>query len=386
MQVSSSLSLADVCSQLGLLDSAVLDVSQHSSRYYTRFERPKRTGGTRLISASKGTLKSMQRALLDGLLSGYSLPEHVQGCVRGRSPVTNARIHVGQPVVVNIDLVDFFGSVSFDMIAQVFIERFRFDEEAAEIFARLTVSGGGLPQGAPTSPYLANLAALELDNAIMRYCDQTVGKDNFRYSRYVDDITISGALALQELLPSIYECIVRNGFMPNVNKTRVLRRSIRQSVTGVVVNEHANVPKTLIRHIRQQLYYCEKWGLKEHCETRGIAPASFVRELRGKIGYIGAIRPDLATEFALTLRQAAQDLEESEEEHNLQVLKGMIDRDLLAQFYYGYSRERHRAAPAGIQVDPEGELVVRAFQLEPEQGWKYFAIAGMRRLKVSTSS
>lgn len=383
MQVSPSLSLADVCSQLGLLDSAVLDVSQHSSRYYRTFERPKRSGGTRLISASQGRLKSMQRALLDGLLAHYPLPNHVHGCVRGRSPATNARLHVDQPVVINIDLTDFFGSVSFDIVTQIFTEKFRFSEEAAEVFARLTVAGGGLPQGAPTSPILSNIAALELDDAVMNCCQQAVGKDNYRYSRYVDDITISGALSLQSILPDVYESIKQSGYEPNIKKTRVLRRSIRQSVTGLVVNKHISVPKTLIRNVRQQLYYCKRWGTKEHCEERDIRPDIFLKELRGAIGYIGSAQPELAAEFGAALSAAARDLDESHEEVNLRLLKRMIDNDELAMFYYGHSGRRYRAAPAGIIVDPEGTLVVRAFQLKPEQGWRYFVIADIRRLRVS---
>ena len=381
MQVGSSLNLMDICSHLGLMPSAVLDVSQHSWRHYTKFERPKRAGGVRIISASQGRLKSMQRVLLDGFLTDFPMPAHVHGCVKGRSIATNAQIHVDQDVVINVDLSNFFGSVCFDTVRQIFIENFRLDEEAAEVFARLTVVGGGLPQGAPTSPVLANLAALALDTDIMRTCDDAVTSNGFRYSRYVDDITISGVMELVTLLPKIYECIERNGFSPNVKKTKILRRSIRQSVTGVVVNKKPSVPKTLIRKVRQQLYYCQKWGIKEHCESKGIRPDRFLKAIRGSIAYIGATKPDLATEFAFALYTAAADLEETLEEINLRLLKQMIDNGEVASFYY--HREQHRAAPSAITVDNEDTLLVRAFQLLPEQGWRFFLLSEIQDLEVA---
>jgi RNA-directed DNA polymerase len=381
MQDGSSLNLEDVCSHLGIMSSAVLDVSQHAWRHYTKFARPKRTGGVRIISASQGRLKSMQRVLLDGLLADFPMPAHVHGCVKGRSAATNAQMHVDREVVINVDLSNFFGSVCFDTVKQVFIEHFRFDEDAAEVFARLTVIGGGLPQGAPTSPVLANLAALKLDAEIMRTCDEAVTSSGYRYSRYVDDITVSGVIDLVALVPKIYECIDRNGFSPNVKKTKILRRSIRQSVTGVVVNKKLSVPKTLIRKVRQQLYYCQKWGIKEHCESQGIRTDRFLKTLRGSIAYIGATKPDLATEFAFALYTAAADLEETLEEINLRLLKQMIDNGEVAEFYY-YG-EKHRAAPSAITVDNEDVLLVRAFQLSPEQGWRFFLLSEIQDLEVA---
>lgn len=385
MQGGSSLSLEDVCSRLGLLPSAVLQVSQQACRHYTKFERQKRAGGVRVISASQGRLKWMQRVFLDGVLSDFPMPPHVHGGVKGRSPASNARMHVDQDVVINIDLSNFFGNVCFDTVSRILMEKFHFDEDAAEVFARLTIVGGSLPQGAPTSPALANLAALPLDEDIMLVCRGAVSNQVFQYSRYVDDITISGGTELVALLPKIYESIKRNGFSPNVKKTRILRRSIRQSVTGVVVNKKPSVPKTLIRKVRQQLYYCRKWGIKEHCEDQGVTPERFLKAIRCSIAYIGTINPDLATEFRFELSAVAADLEEIPEEGNLRLLKKMIDDEEIADFDY-FDDERYRAAPSAIMVDSEETLLVRAFQLLPEQGWRYFVVSDMRDLEVAKSA
>lgn len=384
MQGNPPLGLADVCSRLGISVDALLETTQHSWRYYTKFERRKRSGGVRTISASTDRLKSLQRIVLDGLLALFPMPEHVHGCVKGRSAVTNARLHVGQAVVINIDLSDFFATVSFDMVSEIFAKHFHFDEQASEVFARLSVVGGGLPQGAPTSPALANIAALQLDADIIERCKQALAPEDFQYSRYVDDITISGGAGLVDFVPEIYKVIERHGFEPNIKKTKILRRTNRQSVTGVVVNEHANVPKGVLREIRQQVYYCNKFGVQEHCDSLGITPKHFLKTIRGQIGYISRVKPELAKGFAIMLDLAVADMEETTEERTLRRLKKMIDNDEIASFFYDPDI-RHLVAPASITVDPEQTLVLKAFQLTPEQGWRYFDIARIRNMKLIKS-
>jgi RNA-directed DNA polymerase len=383
MQESSSLSLGDICSRLGLLPDAVLQVSRDSRKYYSKFNRRKRTGGWREISASKGQLKWMQRTLLDGVLAQFEMPPHVHGCVKGRSALSNAQTHVDRDVVINVDLADFFGHVSLLMVMRLLVHYFAFQEDAAEVFAELTVTDGVLPQGAPTSPVLANLAALKLDSALMDLCKEHAKDGDFRYSRYVDDITISGGTELVELLPKIYHIIESNGFTPSVQKTKILRRHARQAVTGIVVNKRASVPKTLLRKLRQHIYYCHRWGIKEHCENLGLTPEQFLKTIRGSIGYIGRANPELAMEFAIALTEANQALDETREDRNLKLLKQMIDEDVIAAFRY--IEDEVVAAPASLTVDPEGVLLVRAFQLQPDQGWKYFSLSEIRRLNSSAT-
>jgi RNA-directed DNA polymerase len=379
MQPDSSLSLDDVCTRLGWSSSAIRELARDARGYYSKFERRKRTGGTRLICASQGRLKWLQRAFLDGFLAPIEMPPHVQGCVKGRSARTNAELHVNKEVVINIDLRDFFGSVSLNMVTQLFIDKLAFEEEAAEIFAALVAMDGLLPQGAPTSPAIANLIALKLDDDILRICSQA----SCSYSRYVDDITISGGNELVELLPTIYEAIEKRGFVPNTNKTRILRKHVRQSVTGVVVNTKATVPKSLLRDLRQQIYYCERWGVKEHCETLGVRPSQFLKETWGKIGYVANIRPELAVPLHESLSRSAESLEETHEDKILEQLKVMIDSELVASFRYERERRPRVATPVAIIVDPEGVLLLRAFQLKPSPGWKFYSLSDMHDLKTA---
>lgn len=384
MENTSPLSLEDVCNRLGFLPEAIVQLARVAPNYYQKFDRKKRAGGTRTISASQGKLKWAQRAFLDGVLGTFEMPAHVQGCVKGRSAVTNAEMHVNRDVVINIDLSDFFGSVSLHMVTQLLVDTFNFGEDAAEVFAALCINDGVLPQGAPTSPTLANLVALKLDDTILTVIRSTLPNAEFSYSRYVDDITISGGTELVELLAVFYQCIEKTGFIPNIRKTKILRRNSRQTVTGLVVNKKATVRKKILRKLRQHIYYCQRWGLNEHCETLGISQNEFLKQIKGMLGYIATVRPDLALDLSVSLSASARDVELTAEEINLKLLKQMIDNEQVCSFKYPTEEWGKRieciAAAVSLSVDPEGQLMLRAFQLQPEQGWKYFVVADMDKL------
>jgi len=380
MELKSGLSLAEICRELGLDPQFLVDLAQNAPAYYSTFDRRKRSGGVRPIAASQGSLKRTQRLILDGLLAKLSMPAHVHGCVKGRSAVTNAEKHVNQEVVINMDLSSFFGSISLPRVKQLLLRLLDCDDNAAQMLAQLLTFNNQLPQGAPTSPALANLEALPMDDQIMQICREGVGENQFAYSRYVDDITMSGASALVELIPKIKTAIEGCGFNVNGNKTRILRQSTRQSVTGVVVNKKLNVPKKLIRRLKQHLYYCQKYGLKAHAEWRGMGPHSMLRQLKGQIGYLNMTQPDLARTLNYDLEQFVPQTKPSREELRLRLLKHMIEEDLVAKF--SYENTARRAAPAEVFVDAKGKLCVRAFQLAPLQGWHTFKLSTIRRLKV----
>ncbi len=183
------LSLSTICQELGLQPQFLLDLGKDVAGSYQVFERVKRSGGMRKISASQGKLKRTQRLLLEEFLPRVPMPAHVHGCVKGRSIATNAEVHVNQEVVVNIDLTDFFGTISRETVVGILRQRYNCDYESSQALASLMTFENSLPQGAPTSPLLANLAALDLDAELIRICSvvATAKVGNFQYSRYVDD-------------------------------------------------------------------------------------------------------------------------------------------------------------------------------------------------------
>ena len=203
----------------------------------------------RWIEAPRKQLKSVQRLLLDRLLYRLRPTRFAQGFVPGRSIVTHARQHCGQQIVITMDLRDFFPSVAASRVADA-IEPLGLSEADASRIVALTTRRQRLPQGAPTSPHLANLACRGLD-ARLGGLASALG---WAYSRYADDFTFSGPADPGHLVAAI-EAIVRDeGFRVARHKTRVMGQHQRQMVTGLVVNDHVAVPREKRRLVRAMLH------------------------------------------------------------------------------------------------------------------------------------
>ena len=277
--------------------------------HYVRFTVPKRNGGERVILAPKPELKVLQRRVLRELLDRVPQAEPVHGFVPGRSIASNARPHVGREIVLNMDLQDFFPTITYRRVRGLFIalgysyavastlallctgyerEPFtRVDALHAE-GQRYYVSVGPrhLVQGAPTSPALSNLIARRLDRRLHGLA-QSCG---FHYTRYADDLTFSGADkgAALRILDVTQRIVADEGFAVNRCKTRLYPRSTRQAVTGVVVNDKTSTPRELRRRLRAILYNARFTGLE--AQNREGHP-DFAAHLRGLIAHVHAVNP-----------------------------------------------------------------------------------------------
>ena len=243
-----------------------------SERYRT-FEIPKRTGGMRLISAPRGLIRACQDELAPLLAQTYEAHPSAHGFLPARSVATNAQAHVNQRLVLNIDLLDFFPTINFGRIRGLFMARpFFMGAGAAAVMAQIVTHRNGLPQGAPTSPVLSNFIAATLDRRLTR-----LAKENgVHYSRYADDITFSTnkpnfppALAVTDgpsgrILPgeALERAIAAAGFSINPRKVRLQNQHQRQTVTGLVVNQSANVQRKRVRKIRAMIHAWRKFGLE----------------------------------------------------------------------------------------------------------------------------
>lgn len=371
----------DISQKLGLKPQFLLEAANAASTQYAIFDLPKRSGGFRTICSPKNELKWIQRTILEKLLWDFEMPQHVHGCVRGRSIVSNAEPHVNKPLVVTIDLKDFFGSIKPARVQKIYQDYFQCDQDSSRVLTQLTAYANCLPQGAPTSPTLANIAALPLDAAIIEICQEHFNL--FGYSRYVDDITISGDSKIALLLGKFYRAVYANGFRANADKLKASLPSNRQKVTGVIVNKKLSPPKKLIRKIRQQLYYCGKFGLEDHCHREGITARDFVNQIRGMLGYIGLTDPDLAEEFKVQLIKIRKGLSfgaPEEEERKFLILKFAVEEE--KTLIFAYEGLRIRAAPSELYIDDDGVKTMRAYQTFPENGWRRFNIISISSLKI----
>ena len=226
-------------------------------RNYTYVRVPRRHGPPRVLERPKLRLKEIQRWILHELLVWIPPHDAAHGFVRGRSARTHAALHTGRRVVLALDLEDFFASVAAARVYGIF-RTAGYPEAVAHTLTGLctnvvpveeSVPGEfrlsrrlatpHLPQGAPTSPALANLVAFHLD-ARLTGLAAALGA---RYSRYADDLTFSADHYLRPPHDAIATIARAEGFRVNAAKTRLMGRGSRQRVTGIVVNAHPNIAR-----------------------------------------------------------------------------------------------------------------------------------------------
>ncbi|WP_414564420.1 MULTISPECIES: reverse transcriptase family protein [unclassified Anabaena] len=183
-----------------------------------------------------------------------------------RSIVTNAEPHVGADVIINVDIKDFFHSISYRRVKGLF-RSFGYSESASTIFALLcTVTfvnhRSYLPQGAPTSPMITNLICRRLDRRLTEMAERL----GFRYTRYADDLTFSAShesvCNIGKVLRHTEGIVKHEGFEINPDKTRIIRKSNRLEVTGIVVNSKPSISREKLKRFRATLYQIEKDGLE----------------------------------------------------------------------------------------------------------------------------
>ncbi len=280
------------------------DRGDASVDHYTRFEIPKRSGGSRLISSPKPALQQAQHWVLDSVLRSLPVHSAAKAFRPGLSIVDNASLHVGSQVVVRIDLKDFFPTITFPRV-RGFFESLGYNPGVASVLALLctdsprvllthgakshfvAVGPRSLPQGACTSPALANLITRNLDNRVQRYAD----KIGWIYSRYADDLVFSTRVddaSPHRLTRAISMIVTDEGFQVNTEKTRVMRQPNRQMVTGLVVNEGVHLSRRDLRRLRAFFHRCSTRGLEAVSKDIGKDAMSVAR---GYMAYVHMVSP-----------------------------------------------------------------------------------------------
>jgi retron-type reverse transcriptase len=295
-----------------------LAFARQSSRvsHYVRFKIPKKRGGERLISTPMPRLKTAQYWILDNILGHIEIHQAAHGFCPGRSIVTNAEPHLRAEVVINVDLEDFFPTIVYKRVKGLF-RSFGYSEAAATIFALLCtepdvaeveldgetyfVATGArrLPQGAPTSPAISNIICRRLDRRLTDMATEL----GFTYTRYADDLSFSASgedlRNICNVLGRVESIVTHEGFAIHPNKTRVLRQSRRQEVTGVVVNSKLNVPRKTLKRFRATLYQIEKDG--PDGKSWGQSP-DVLASIHGFANFVYMVNPEKGAELQRRVR------------------------------------------------------------------------------------
>jgi RNA-directed DNA polymerase len=288
--------------------------------HYVRFQVPKKSGGMRELSAPHHDLAAAQQWILMHVLEKIPTHDAAHGFVPGRGTMSNAVPHVGRATVINLDLKDFFPSITFPRVKGIF-QDLGFSPAIATLLGLLCtecprrkveyngktyfVATGprGLPQGACTSPALSNLLARRLDSRLAGLAK----KLGFTYTRYADDLTFSGDGPAAEktayLLARIRHIVADENLVMNEKKTRVQRPAKRQTVTGIVVNKRPNVPRHLAKRLRAILHQAKKNGLAaQNREQRD----NFEPWLSGMIAYVQMVNPERGKRLREAFKSVSQ--------------------------------------------------------------------------------
>jgi len=269
----------DLATMLGIPLGVLRKYIIYSESYYKKFRIKKRSGhGYRIICAPSKQLKGIQRWIMAFILSRINLPPTCTAFRSGYSILNNALPHKGKEFVFNIDIKNFFPTITTSRVIGLFMS-IGYSANVAWGLGKLTTYQERLPQGAPSSPYIANLICLRMDSRLSGLC----AKKKWSYTRYCDDITISGNGNISQSSVNFISSIIKDeGFDINQRKKHIARNNSRQQVTGLVVNEMPNIPK----HKRKN------WRAIFH--QAKLNPDRFINripELQGYVAFLQMVKP-----------------------------------------------------------------------------------------------
>ena len=262
----------------------IYTISNNVEKHYKVFKIPKCSGNYRTIYEPDYTLKSIQRNILNNVLSDRRTSDFACAYKKGIGLVDNAKPHLNKKYILKLDIKDFFPSIDFVSVYKKAFPRYIYPEAVASLLTNLTTYNNFLPQGAPTSSYISNLILRSFDIKIGKFCKE----NNISYTRYCDDMTFSGDFNISQVITLVKSELLKNNFILNKKKIKVICANKPQIVTGIVCNVKLTVPRMYKKKIRQEIYYINKFGLDSHLQFQkcNIEAPLYLNKLYGKILFV----------------------------------------------------------------------------------------------------
>jgi retron-type reverse transcriptase len=285
-------------------------ITQSRLHHYRYQWMEKRSGSQRLIEIPKSRLKALQRQITRDILNRVPPHDAAQGFTRGRSSKTYIEPHVGKPVILRMDLMDFFHRVPVPRISALF-RRLGYPWAVAQLLQGLSTHSSSpvlagdrfqrlpwerrkrlidkhLPQGAPTSPAIANLCTWRFDCRLQGLANRFA----LDYTRYADDLAFSGGTQLLRLGPFLQRLIgaiaIEEGFEINHHKTYIQTQAQSQRLGGMVINQKPNMPREEFDRLKAILHNCVRWG-PESQNRENVD--NFRAHLGGRVAYAVWLNP-----------------------------------------------------------------------------------------------
>ena len=296
--------------EVGLVDW----LAQHRKDHYRVSTTPKRSGGLRIVEAPRARLKAVQRKIATEILQTIPCHSAAHGFVRGRSALSYVQPHVGQPVLLRMDLQDFFPSIAASRVFGLF-RSIGYPYATTQLLTNLCTATCSeeklkvllpdgwqsqpnldrcwqlrslycrkhLPQGAPTSPALANLIAFRLDCRLAGLA-RSVG---INYTRYADDLLFSGSEKFGRVAKAfaikVGSIALDEGFQIQFRKTRIMRAATRQTAAGIVLNRCTNLNRIEYDRLKAILCNCVRLGPSTQNRDK---LSDFEAHLRGRVNWV----------------------------------------------------------------------------------------------------
>jgi retron-type reverse transcriptase len=277
------------------LERLARDIDAH---YHEWPKTDRRTGKVRAIKSPTPELKNIQRRIVKRLFRTVEFGPEVQGGIHGRSPKTNANMHLGKPWLVAVDVRKFFPSVRHKAVYRMLRDEFGFGRQVAALVMRLVTHAGQLPQGAPTSVVIANLfLRLTVDEPVTAAAKSS-GLD---YSRFIDDLAFSGNDPHRIINLAARQLTTRQLAISRNEKIKIVPNSRPQEITGLLVNgRRPSISKKRRDRVRAAIH-----------QARDIAEGDqrqrALRSIRGRIAHVRQFNTGAATRLKRQLNSIEQD-------------------------------------------------------------------------------
>ncbi|AEG01600.1 reverse transcriptase family protein [Methylomonas methanica] len=280
-------SIESLAKSLGLSKEDLIELASNSNEYFfiaKKVEKPDKS--IRLTYDVKPRLKQIHEKICCNLLKKVNYPDYIQGGVRGKSYLSNCQNHTHKKIVIKEDVSNFFPSISKKIIHEVWAGFFHFPSDVSELLSELVTFNGYLVQGGKASGFLCNLVLYDRESKLV----EEFSKKGFKYTRFVDDITIS---CLRNITKDEQTYIIRKTYgllksievNPNKRKHKIMSNGVQQQLHGVNLNTNKpTLPKAERKKIEAAVFQCEK----AHSENSNSI--QYIKQFNSAMGRVNTMK------------------------------------------------------------------------------------------------
>lgn len=301
-------SIESLSKALSVEPEVLQKIADKADSLYIYIPQKKSDGTIRDVYNVKPELKSIQKKLVKKLIHNTYFPKFLHGSIKDpdspRTYITAAETHLGAELLLTMDISNFFPSLKSEIIFEIWKYFYNSPESVAKLLTALTTLNGALPQGAPTSPGLANLAFWDIEPQIV----EKLQENNYRYTRYVDDVVISTTVrankrSIEPIITEILRMFRRKGLKPSRKKLCIKKRGEAMRVHGLNLNgDILTVPQKKRKEIRRDVHLCEKHF---HEDNQSEEYETLWDSTWGKVNTLKILHPQKANNYVKRLQAVA---------------------------------------------------------------------------------